>query len=410
MFLLLLLIVYLFLRRTDRRSLAYYFSLIILISLIGNLFVKANYYVSTSDILHCIWILVVFACLILPWRGYAGIQEITCLNHNRVKKVSIVLVVFLMVLLVGCSVLAYYTITLVDDINRFKYVDGPTEFYYSLGISVRPFMLATYFYPLSYLMVPLHFYFLSKGEKKMSFWCFLASLVSIAYGLTYFSRAHLIHYILIYVASYWLLRDTITPKDKKLIKKVILIGSIALLSYFVVISSIRFVDHDYSTRNDTYISDNSMINSMFDYLVMWWNNSEVLFSRFKWSTLNGQMALQDVNRFLSLVGINIGASGQDLMHARELVLGEYAGSFIGAGGYFLYDFGPFFAFIILLVYASFVNKLKPQGGVITINRLLTISVLSLLPIFAIFYSLLNVVLILLLLLIPIQFFINIKNG
>ena len=406
MFILLLILVLLFLKVSNKGSLAFYYALIVLVSLVGNLFIKVNYDVVLSDILHFLWILIVLAFMILPWNSYYGVREISCSNPKRLKTVTVTLIVFLMIQLIGCSILAYYTITMIDDINMFKYHDGTTDFYYSLGINLRPFMLATYFYPLSYIMIPLHLYYLSKGEKTLSFWCFVASLVSIVYGLTYFSRAHLIHYLLIYLGSYILLKDILSKKTTKHLKRVMIVAGSILVAYFVFISLSRFEEHDYTTRSGTYVSDNTVINSAFDYLVMWWNNSEVLFERFDWETLHGQIALQDINRLLSLAGIHVGTTGSDLMKMREIVLGEYSGSFIGAGEYLLYDFGPFVSIVILLLYQGVVSRLRPRNGSLTVTRLITISVLALLPTFAIFYSVLNIILFSFLFIIPINLYIK----
>ena len=406
MFLLLLIAGLFVLRSVNRRSLAYYYTLVVIISLVGNLFVRENYVASLPDVLHAMWIIIVLAFLILPWKSFHSIREVKCSNPKRLKNVTIFLIVFLMIQLVGCSVLAYYTMTMIDDISMFKYHDGTTDFYYSLGINLRPFMLATFFYPLSYIMVPLHLYYLSKGEKSLSFWCFIASLVSIVYGLTYFSRAHLIHYLLIYLGSFWLMRDTLPREASKSLKKTMIIAASLVVAYFVYISIARFEEHDYITRSGTLISDNTVVNSLFDYLVMWWRNSETLFGRFDGTTLHGQIAFQDINRFLSLIGINVGTRGVDLVKMREIVLGEYSGSFIGAGEYFLYDFGPFFSLIVLIIYYSYVSRIHPRKGVISIDKLIIVSALAPLPTFAIFYSVLNVVLVLLLFVIPVNLYIR----
>ena len=186
------------------------------------------------------------------------------------------------------------------------------------------------------------------------------------------------------------------------------IGSLAVIAYFLSISITRFEGHDYDTHSGVSVSDNAVINSLFDYLVMWWNNSETLFSRFKWDTMGGQIAFQDINRILGMVGIHIGETGDALMKQREALLGEFAGSFIGVGEYFLYDFGPVVSIIILPIYATIVNSLRPRRGKLAINRLFTISILALLPTFAIFYSVLNVIILTLIFIFPINLYLKSK--
>ena len=409
MFLLLLIIGVIFLMRGNKQSLAYYFTLIVVISLIGNLFIKENYSVDTSDVLHVIWIFIVLAFTIYPWKSYYGVKEVTCSNPRRLKTVTIILIVFLLIQLVGCAILAFYVTSTVEDINYFKYREGTTSYYYSLGINLTPYMLATLFYPLSYIMVPLHLYYLSKGEKSLSLWCLIASLLSVVYGLTYFSRAHLIHYLLIYLGSYWLLRDTLSQKSVKQIKKVMLIGGVAVLAYFISISITRFEGHDYDTHSGVSVSNSTVVNSLFDYLVMWWNNSEIMFCRFDWNTMGGQIAFGNLNRLISMFGVQLGPTADVVMQQREALMKEYAGSFIGIGEYYLYDFGPIISIFVLSIYASFVNRFKPNRHRISVDRLLYVSLLVLLPTFAIFYSILNVVLLTFVFLIPINMYLTARR-
>lgn len=366
--------------------------------------------ITKSKTFHFIWIVITLCLIILPWRNFRKIQYISCENEKKVDNLAKVLIILTIFLSISSGILSYYVIKNVADINVFKYVDGPTDFYYSLGIDLRGFLLTTLLYPISYLLIPLFFYYLSRKRKLMVTGCFIGSLLSIFYGLTYFSRSHMIHFVLLYLFAFVLLKNTLSSKQKKTITIIFFIFGILVISGFTLISMSRFDGKQYSTaHNTTHKIENTTLLSAMDYVGMWWSNSEELFSRFDFNTLKGGIAFGSLRNFVETATFGlIKNNSHSVEKDRYKLMREYSGSFIGVGAYTLYDFGPFIGLFVYLLYFLFLRKLKPRNSVITIHKLLYTIALAQLPLFAIFYSSLNIIILLLFFLIPISLYLRIK--
>lgn len=355
------------------------------------------------DIVHAIWIIITICAIVLPWKDYKRIKEITCYNNVRTDRLATALIVLCIILGISCGILSYYVLTNITDINRFKYYDGPSDFYYSLDIDMHGFILTTLLYPLGYLLVPFVFYYASQRRFMKAFWCFVGSLLPVVYGLTYFSRAHMTHFIMIYIAAFFMLRKVLPKIQNRRIRNVILAVGIGVSVGFFYISTERFEEHDYSTgnRNITYNTSSSTAISMIDYLSQWWPNSQEMFRRYDGTTMNNEIIFQAVANFANTVSLRIipnDAKGR--LRRRTELFKEYTGSFIGVGAYTLYDQGFFLGLLLYALYGWFVRKQKPHMSTIPITSLLVVFALIQIPLFAIFYSTFDVVLLMLLLLIP----------
>ena len=356
------------------------------------------------DIVHAIWIVITIGAIVLPWKDFKGISEIRVENKKRVDTIATILIVICIILGVSCSVIAYYVLTTITDINRFKYVDGASEFYYSLGIDMKGFILTTLLYPLGYLLVPFVFYYLSQKRIAKAVFCFIGSLLPIAYGLTYFSRAHMTHVILVYIAAYFLLKNTLPKLKSKMVRRIIVLVGVAAVIGFASISTSRFEDHEYDTGNRdlAYTNRNSTIISTIDYFSQWWPCSQEMFRRFDGRTMHGSIIMQSTATFFNTISFNIipnDAKGRRVR--RETLFKEFLGSFIGVGAYTLYDIGPLFGLLLYALYGWYVRKQKPKGRSVSMSSLLIIFVLIQIPLFAIFYSVFDVVILSLIFLIPI---------
>lgn len=378
-----------------RGSMSLFLVAIYLISLLGNIFLTPSF--ELLDILHAFWVIFVLICIISPWSRYYGINEIYCSNTKRIDSLTKVFIIYFSIQTIGCAIISYFVISFVPDIEQFKYHENPNDFYYSLGLNMKPYLLAAYSCTWSYIMIPLHLYYISIRRYKMSIACFVASLASVAYGFTYFSRAQLLHYIFIYVAFYWLLRGTFPTKVRSFINKLLVTLSAVLVVLFISISIARFDTYDDEGRYNVEI-ENPVLASAFDYTCMWWSSSQDLFKQYHFQTMNGKIAMQQINDVINVFGL--GYSNEAKLKLRESLLKEKKGAFIGVSAYFLYDFGFIISIIVLFIYYSLVKKIKPLKGVISIQKLLYVSAFIMLPLLGIFYSTLDTILFNLLLIIP----------
>lgn len=364
------------------------------------------------DILHAIWIIIVISMAVMPWKGFKQITTISVRDNKKVDTIATILIVICVALGISCLVLSYYVLTSITDINRFKYVDGTSDFYYSLGIDLHGFLLTTLLYPIGYLLIPYFFYYLSQQKTAKAILCFFGSMLPVFYGLTYFSRAHMIHFVMIYLVAYYLLRNVLSKNQKKWLKLSMVIMGIGVVIVFNAISSSRFEDHSYSSGSREIVtsSQSSSFVSKVDYFCMWWPNSQELFRRFDGQTMHNGIIIQSVNNFFSTITFGlIPNHSAKRMERRGLLLREYSGSFIGLGAYILYDQGPLLGLILLWLYGWYVRRQKPKGGEVSMHSLLLVFALIQVPLFAIFYSVMDGVLLTLVFMIPIGFYLRTQN-
>lgn len=398
--------------KSDKGSLARLLSVIFLASLTGFMLLFDFGQTEMIDIVYSIWICVVVGAIVLPWKSFKNITTISEGNCKNVDRLGTILIIICILLSISCAILAYFVMTMVTDINKFKYVDGASDFYYSLGIDMHGFILTTILYPIGYLLVPYVFYYLSNGRKFKAFLSFLGSMLPVFYGLTYFSRSHMTHFVMIYIAAFYLLHDVLSATVQRRIKVLMLAVGIGAAVGFFAISISRFEDHEYNTGNREISTKNqsSTFVSTIDYLSQWWPIGQEMFRRFNGATMNNSIILQSTESFFYTLSFGVLPShALERMKRREKLFGEYSGAFIGVGSYILYDQGPIFGIVLLWLYFVLVKKQKPSGSVLDMKKMLMVFTLIQIPLFAIFYSVFDLVLLTLILLIPINLYLKKKS-
>lgn len=348
---------------------------------------------SFSDILYVIWTVLVLSLLFKSWNYYTPIESFEPCNEKKLKRFVYIVGTLCIFMTIGCAGIAYAVSQVVEDINVFKYRDGQADVYESLGMSMKPYILAYILYPISYLFIPLIFYYLSKKEYLLMLLCFLSSLASVSYGLAYFSRSHTIQYVLLLLTSYWMFRKTLSETLRKKIEKLGIILIFCIAASFIAISNSRFQDKDYANQKKDAVIKNTVIYSLADYTGMWWYAGRDVFEDFHFETMRGRIALQSVNRVLSMASIVPSTSEQNAK-MRDKLLKDHSGNFIGVSTYFLYDTGIMISLFILLIYSYIVYYNRPRNGSMTVNHSMSFVILLLLPLFGIFYSTLDIIILL----------------
>lgn len=389
------------------------FLILQILSLLCAYLIASDYELNYGlDFFNLIIIAALTVIIILPWNNFDRIDIITSINTKKIKKLT----TFLLYINFFTSIFFIITIIivniLVSDINEFKYSEGvAVDFFYTmLPFNVKLLILAFQLYPLSYFLIPLHFYFLSKGDNKRSILCFIFSLNSVLYGMTFFSRAVYIHYILIYLGMLIIMRGTLSVQLKKIIKKAIIIIILITSFSFISITLSRFSGDDsfYSERinKESPIKDPALYG-LFDYLAQWSNHGMTILSEYKGETFKGQITLQPA---LSLLGqykiIKYDTDKYNTLK-RKLWPKHYY-TFNGYAPYVVYDFGYIGAFAVSILYAILVFGCRPRNGKISIEKLFYIVLLIQLPLMAIFYSTLSTIIFTFLYLIPIILYLKFK--
>lgn len=373
-------------------------------------FIGLDYPLDTYfKMLNLVITIVILTLIITPWRKINKIKEITIINEIKLKKLTNFLLIIstlpFITLLLTTIILFIY----IDDINTFKYSEGVADaFYYSLPLNIKVIILSTYLYYFSYFLIPLHFYYLSKGNYKLSILCFILSLNIILYGLTYFSRSVFVHYSLIYISFVVILYNTFENKIKKYLKNAMVIAGIIFSIYFIYITNSRFTtDNLYAERipSESFIQD-PVLYSYFDYLSQWYSNSMYELNSYNNRTFNGQITFQPI---LSLLGkykiINYDPAKYMALKLQLWPLHWW--TFNGFVAYTIYDFGYILTILFSLIYNLIVIRLRPINKKISLLNLFLIVLLIQLPLEAIFYSTTGGIVIPLLLLLPIFLYMKI---
>ena len=393
------------------KSIVTFFVLLQIISLLGTIFIGQDYPINTIfKFFNLILTIVILTLIIIPWANYKNINEISYFNEIKLKKLTKFLIIISILPFITFSVTSIFVFLFVEDINTFKYAEGVSEeFYYNLPFNVKAIILSSYLYGFSYFLIPLHFYYLSKRNYRLSFWCFIFSLNIVLFGLTYFSRAVFIHYTFIYMAFVIMLYGTLEYRVKKMLKKLIFLTSSLMVIYFVNISTRRFTTNNLYTET---IPSNSLIQepvfySYFDYLSQWYYNNMYVLNSYNFKTFNGQISFQSILYILGRYSI-INYDPSNYVSLRQQLWPLHWYTFNGFVAYIVYDLGYILSIVFSLIYCLIILKLRPKNNQITLLNLFLIVLLIQLPLLAIFYSSFGGIIIPLLFAIPL--FIYLKTS
>ena len=391
------------------RSVAILFVLVQIISLSGIYFTGKNYEVTTFlDFFNLIFTATILTIIIAPWIKFSNIKIISTLNEKKIEVITRILLIISAFCFVVLSTTAIIVFMLVDDINAFKYAEGvSTEFYYSMPINVKFFILSTNLYYFSYFLIPLHFYYLSRKKIKPALICFIFSLNIIIYGFTYFSRIAIANWGLIYFSFLVLLYNTLAPQYQKNIKRAVLILGSTFAFYFIYVTNERFADNSNFNSlipRESKIQDPVMY-SYIDYLSQSYYNGMFVLSNYSFETFKGQLSTLPVLTLLGHFNISDFSPTDHMKLRRHLWPLNYY-TFNGYVAYLVYDFGYILTLIISILYSFYTSRLRPKEGEITISKLFLLVLLIQIPIFSIFYSAIGTIILPFLLLIPIQLYIK----
>ncbi len=396
------------LRTAKKSSISLFLILLQVASLIAAFLIGVIPEIQTGkDYLIVLYTFSLLYMFIAPWRKHHSIKSISSININKADKLFKILVginIFSVLVLSFVAINVLLSVPFIA-ILAFK-ADGLKSLPVITDSVLRMYTIAQFIVPLGLLMLPFHFYYLSKDMARKAQLSFFLSLTPILYGLTYFSRSSIVHYSLIYLILFILVRKSLPEKHVKRIKRIGFIIGAFLLSIFTIVTIIRF---EYSTNysdmiDHSSIIQNSSLYSAFDYFCQWHYFNYDTLSSFKGNTMKGQLIFHEAGNFFALVGI-VPSNESAYLSQRMHLLGSSYDNFIGLVSYLVYDFGFIIAFLISFLYKYFVNKVKPQNNSITLENLYFILFLIQIPLFSIFYSMGGYLMQALLYFLPIYFFV-----
>jgi len=353
----------------------------------------------------------VLTIVIVPWKNMGAIQKIYCTNEHKIKNLTIILLIISFFVFIVLLIIVIAVALFIQDMVQFRNVESVMDEFLRtyLPSSVRKAsLLAYYLYQLSYFLIPLHFYYLSKRNFSMAILCFIMSLNIILFGLTFFSRASLINYFLIYGILFYMFKDTLGKR----VKRNVLIGFIMLGIWMAIrimgISSGRF-DDDIIYRDTipsySKIQDNVVLYNYLSYMSQWYYNGMEVLDNYKYETMRGEISFNFILNALSYIGI-VDYEHRSYIELRQKLLLNNWDQFIGLVPGWIYDFGYLVSLILAWCYNYIIRKLKPYNNSLSISNALLLVLLIQIPLFSIFYSALGGILYTFLLWIPINLYLR----
>lgn len=381
-----------------------------IISLTGTFFLGRDYPFDTFfKFFNLIITLLILSLIIIPWTKVQHIRYIHCPNDLKLRSFTYFLIGLSIIPFITFLAVSTFVILYVEDINTFKYAEGvSTDFYYSLPVNTKIIIFSNYLYNFSYFLIPLHFYYLSRKDYWLSFFCFLFSLNIVLYGLTYFSRSVYVQYSSIYGAFLFMIFSTLDYKIKRYIKIFSVVFGVASLSYFIYISNQRFTtDKSYNEIIPTEAIVQDPVNySYLDYSSQWYFNNMAVLEKYNFNGFNGQISLQSLLSLLGQYGL-INYDAANYTKLRIQLWPDHYWTFNGFVAYSVYDYGYFLSFIFCIIYYYLVRINCPKNDRISIFNLFILVLLIQIPLLAIFYSTVGGIVIPLLFYIPIYIYLKV---
>lgn len=393
------------------KSLALLLILIQLFSVIGTFFLGRDMEIESIGNLGWVFLMIILLLLIiLPWKNFYGIKKIEAFDKNKLKNITRFLIIINSFVFIVFSITTITVMTLVTDINEFKYSEGVSmQFYYKmLPFPTVFFNISILVYYFSFFLIPLHFYYLSEKKYFLSLVCFVLSLNIILYGLSFFSRAVVVQYLMLYISMLYISYSTIPLRAKKVMRNLFIVFGTISFFYFIYISQKRFDDDRNASKAYsqtipvTAITQNPVIYSYFDYTSQAFYNGYEVLNLYNGEGFRGTLTLESL---LSLVSDSKQTYNR-VKYKQKLWPYQYSYSFNGFPAYSVYDFGIVGSLLFGVLFYFIVNKLRPRKNVIRLKELFLIVLLVQIPLMSIFYSQMGGILIALIFWIPLNIYLK----
>lgn len=359
-----------------------------------------GYHMDVDSFADLCWIIYIFAQILLITSAFSKIDKnITIFGDARVivKKYKYILIFFL-VMFISTLPILFVLSRLNIDIQDFKYNNGFQHFIDSgiLPIPKKVFVIITLFVDVYLYFLPLHFFFLFKKNYKYSFLWLLASLTYVLEGLTFFSRAQQVQFMLVYLATFFMFYKVMPSNVKKYIRYLPFILIMVFFIRMLSISENRFSGGEIDFESNTevnygkyeYVKDDVTL-SYLDYAAQGYYNGYYLSKRYNGDTWHGQTTFQTLLTMLNQY-LGIPFSTQKYQMEREKLWPRpYNVMFTGYSTYVLYDFGLILSFIISFFFYYVVRKIgmvSSKQGFLTLEQAILLTALLLIPTGSIFFS------------------------
>lgn len=413
MILILIIFILIFAVLLKKKSVALLLVSIQLISIVGTFFLGREMIIETDADWGWIFVIILFLFFItIPWKSYYNVYAIEGIDPKKLKIITRVLIIINSLVFVVFLTSTIVVMTLVSDINEFKYSEGTSmKFYYnSLPFPIVFFNLSVFLYYFSFFMLPLHFYYLHKNKIVLALICFILSLNIVLFGLTFFSRAVVVQYLLLYLSIFFMLKGVMPVKVKRILRNgLLLLGGISIF-YFLIVSQKRFeedkkLSKDYGkTIPVNAFTQDPTTYGYLDYTSQGYLNGYEVLQKYQGEGFNGALTFESILNLISTPN----ESYKRLKYRQKIWPSKYSYSFNGYVAYTVYDYGVFGGILFGVLYFFTIWKIRPKNNSLKLKDLFLIVLLIQIPLMSIFYSQIGGILIALLLWIPLSIYLKFK--
>lgn len=307
----------------------------------------------------------VYSILIILFTSFNGLDGRRIGIYMMNSKELIVIKFIIALSMIGVLSNVYISIGLINDfifggftVEVFKNAGVGLSYYQQINIVPRT--ASAIFSPLSYLCLPLHFFFLVHKQSRLSNLSFFASLNIILEQLAFLGRGGMVVFIMIYLLMLVFVYPKLTSEMRKGVVRTALAVLLLISCAFIYIAVDRFSEYD-AFEYDALIT-NPVVVSLLSYYSQWLINGYNIYSDFE---ENGMIIFGSFmyipNRILEIFG----AAPYDIIGEREAIFGSQATYFNGLPALLLYDLhyigAYFFATLYYLCNKLFIASGKTNG-------------------------------------------------
>lgn len=331
--------------------------------------------------------------LYVLFNSYKGYSDIKSIDYSASEKKLTTLIMFfsipVMISWFICVFITAISFSLLSsgvyDADEYKaglFVKIVSQYFPVLVVNI-----ITIISSLGYFFLTMHFYYLTKGNIKMSLFSLWLSSILILQGLLSLSRSSTGSYIFVYLGCIVLFYPIISYKIRKTYIKTITIGGIIIGYMMMTVTNSKFSEHYSLASGENALleeSNNSSLFSIFDYFGQWQDSSPKIRDDFKpgdefwglYSICYVRKVYADFNggneKLIDMVdNKNRRIYGNNVMYFRDITTS------------LIQDFGYIGAIVFIFLYAIIVRKSSPRRHILTIKNMLLLPVL--LPVGANFY-------------------------
>jgi len=348
---------------------------------------KHSDYQTLTTVFNILFVNVNIFLIIAPWGSFK-FNNIFLKNEKKFLFFKKILYKFLFVHILLSITILVIILIFIPDISKFKADLSYLELYEKIPYFANVFRYAHVSQQLGYLAIPICFYHLGKSEIKKSITALIYSSSSLIVGFAFYSRAQIFTFTLVFIAYFFLVKNTLPLTIQKKVSSGIKKVTFILILLFLLITVVRFSAMDYygdRIPEESIIKD-PVVYSLVDYASQGYSNGlNQLENYSQKKNLMGEQFFRDIYQILNFFGI-YDWSAENSKYKIDQAYGYDGGAFKAHTAILVFNFGYVMTFLISLIYSVFVSFKLTNRLDISIETMYVLVLLLMIPIVSIFYT------------------------